>query len=189
MRKTLPDDYQGSRRELEVAEDGVADEALEGLKPLLQPGKEAAARIVLTKTVSKSHSGPIPSADELEQLEAVQPGLADRVVAMAEREQAHRHGTLETLMEKEFKLRGRGQWMALAALFLLLVAVLGIAWLGDTKAASWLGGATIAAVVSVFVTGRLFDAGEAKSPAQETPIQPKSQTPKALPSNKRGKRR
>jgi hypothetical protein len=68
---------------LKVAEEeGAADEALERLKPYLLPEKTGEAKIVLTQVVSKSHSGPIPSAEELEHLERVLPGLANRVVSV-----------------------------------------------------------------------------------------------------------
>ncbi len=190
MRKKLPEDDQSSRRELQVADDGAADEALEKLKPYLRPEKAKEARTVLTQVVSKSHSGPIPSAEELEHLEAVLPGLADRVVSMAEREQNHRHGTVTSLLTKEFSLRGRGQWIALVALAMLLVAVVGIAWLGDTKSAAWLGGATIVAVVSIFVTGRLFDTRNdgAETTSQEKPGRP-TPSQQRLPKGRQPKRR
>lgn len=183
MRKKLPEDYQGGKRELQVSPDGAVDEALEKLKPFLRPEKAKEARVVLTRTVSKPHSGPIPSADELEHLEQVLPGLADRVVSMAEREQSHRHGTMENLLDKEFALRGRGQWMALGALVLLLLAVVVIAWLGDTKSAAWLGAATIVAVVSVFITGRFYDSKE-DSDGSPNPAQP-GRSQNAPSSNKR----
>lgn len=140
--------------------------------------------------VSKSHSGPIPSAEELEHLERVLPGLANRVVSMAEKEQNMRHGTTDKIITKEFSLRSVGQWLAILALILLLTTVAYIAFLGDTKSAAWLGAATIAAVVSVFVTGRWFDASETDElPSPPPPPEPKRNTQKQLPRNSRSKRR
>lgn len=145
---------------------------------------------MLTQVVSQSHSGPIPSADELEHLEAVLPGLADRVVSMAEREQSHRHDTMTSLLKKEFLLRERGQWFALIALTILLGAVLGIAWLGDTQSAAWLGGATIVAVISIFVTGRAFDKNDdaVKPVSQDKAILPPTNQPR-IPKGTKSRRR
>jgi len=180
---------------LKVAEEeGAADEALERLKPYLLPEKTGEAKIVLTQVVSKSHSGPIPSAEELEHLERVLPGLANRVVSMAEKEQEARHSTTQSIVEKEFSLRKIGQWLAILALCLLLATVSYIASLGDTESAAWLGGATIVAVVSVFVTGRWFDAAEAEADAPPLPAaqhnkaQPNTNQ-KKLPRNSKPKRR
>lgn len=149
--------------------------------------------MVLTQVVSKSHSGPIPSAEELEHLERVQSGLADRVVSMAEKEQQHRHSTLESVVDKEFTFRKRGQWFMLAALILLLLAVALLALLGDTKSAAWLGGATIVAVVSVIVSGRLFDLRDDESePQTKVDVDPKTkQAPnqKQLPKQSSKRRR
>lgn len=151
------------------------------------------AKIVLTQVVSKSHSGPIPSAEELEHLERVLPGLANRVVSMAETEQNARHSTTQNIISKEFALRSRGQWLAILAMCLLLVTVSFIAWLGDTQSAAWLGGATIIGVVSVFVTGRWFDAAEAEADALPSPVVPKDKkqphNQKRLPRNSKPKRR
>lgn len=173
--------------------EGAADEALEKLKPYLRHEKIGEAKIVLTQVVSKSHSGPIPSAEELEHLERVLPGLANRVVNMAETEQSVRHSTTQSIITKEFALRSKGQWLAILAMCLLLATVSYIAHLGDTQSAAWLGGATIVAVVSVFVTGRWFDAAEAEADAPPSPAvsqdkkQPHNQ--KRLPRNSKPKRR
>jgi uncharacterized membrane protein len=144
----------------------------------------------LTQVVSKSHSGPIPSAEELGALETVLPGLADRVVSMAEREQSHRHVTTALMVEKEFSLRRNGQTLALIALFMLLATVFWLAWLGDSKAAAWLGAGTIVAVVSIFVTGRVTDVKDEgfNEQPQEKPASPR-QNQNRLPKNRQPKKR
>jgi uncharacterized membrane protein len=146
--------------------------------------------LIFTRVVSKSHSGPIPSAEELEHLESVQSGLADRVVAMAEKEQNNRHNTTDTLIDKEFSLRNKGQNLAILALTLLLLTVGFIAFLGDTKSAAMLGGGTIVAVVSIFITGRWFDSSGSSNeePVSEKP-QPKNNNQKSLPKSNKPKRR
>jgi uncharacterized membrane protein len=156
----------------------------------LKPEAAVKARLILTRVVSKSHSGPIPSAEELEHLERVTPGLADRVVTMAEKEQNNRHNTTDVLISKEFSLRNKGQNLAIMALALLLVTVGYIAYLGDTKSAALLGAGTIVAVVSMFITGRWFDSSGSSNeePVSEKP-QPRNNNQKSLPKNNKSKRR
>lgn len=60
-----------------------------------------------TKLIAASHSetfiGPIPSPKDLAQYEQLQPGLAERIIQMAEREQQHRFET--TKVDEERKNR------------------------------------------------------------------------------------
>ncbi|MBV8971971.1 MAG: DUF2335 domain-containing protein [Sphingomonadaceae bacterium] len=120
---------------------------------------------LIMRVVSKTHSGPIPSADELEHLERVQPGPAERCIAMAEREQAHRHPVEAKVVTTEIALRGRGQLFALIALIVLIAAVAYLASLGLGTTAASLGAATIVGVVAVFITGCHYDAaGERTQP-------------------------
>jgi uncharacterized membrane protein len=156
----------------------------------LKPDTIGKAKVILTRVVSKSHSGPIPSADELEHLERVQSGLADRVVTMAEKEQNHRHVTTTALISKEFSLRNKGQNLAIAGLALILSIVGFIAYLGDTKYAALLGGGTIVAVVSLFITGRWFDSSEVSNeePVSEKPQQ-RNNNQKSFPKSNKSKRR
>jgi uncharacterized membrane protein len=171
-------------------EDSTAGDALESLRPLIKPEKYGEAKQIIMQVVSKSHSGPIPSADELEHLERITPGLADRVVAMAEKEQDMRHGTTRDVVTKEFALRGRGQFFALIALFALLAVVCYIAYLGDPKNAMLLGIGTIGAVVAIFVTGRWFDSSENETdgPSNDT-TKVRNNNQKSLPKNNKPKRR
>ena len=177
MSLKLADDFQNGQRELQVSEDSVADATFEKLKPFLKPDKTNDARLVLTQTVSKYHSGPLPPAEELEHLERVLPGAANRVFEMAEREQQHRHTMGETIIKKEFALRGRGQFLAILAMSLLLATVGYLAYLGDTKSAAWLGVMTIVGVVGILVTGKYI---ESRSEEAEEALQEKPQ--KTLPS-------
>lgn len=124
--------------------------------------------MVLTRVVSKSHKGPIPSAEELEHLEQVLQGSANRCFEMAEREQSHRHSLENNLVTREFDLRGRGQLLAIFALILLLIVVAFLAYLGDTVSAAALGGATIVGVVAIFVTGKRYDAKESGIAEEES---------------------
>ncbi len=86
------------------------------------------------QAVVMSYQGPIPHHDALASYEAITPGLADRIVAMAERESSHRHDVdkihadltrSQISCEKEANsdnttLNKRAQ------IFALLIAILGV---------------------------------------------------------------
>jgi uncharacterized membrane protein len=102
---------------------------------------------------------------------------------MAEREQQHRHSMGETIVKKEFALRGRGQWLAIVAISLLLGAVGYIAYLGDTKSVMALGAATIVGVVATFVSGKYIES-RSESEDQAPPEKPQKQLPNKAPIRK-----
>jgi uncharacterized membrane protein len=187
-----PDDFNAGRREVELAEQSPAQADLQKLEPYLLPGKRQEAQTILARIVSKSHSGPIPSAEEVEHLERTLPGAANRCFEMAEREQLNRHKMGDTIVDREFRLRGRGQILAMIALVLLLAVVAFLAYLGDTSSAAWLGSATIVGVVAIFVTGKFIeakeDAPEAPPPQPSAP-QRQEQRQVAQPSKKKGRGR
>lgn len=55
--------------------------------PQDQPGELK----VLHRNITEIHSGPLPRPEILQSYEKVMPGLAGKIVRMAEREQKHRH--------------------------------------------------------------------------------------------------
>lgn len=102
----------------------------------------------------QSFSGPIPPPEHLEGYERVQPGLAERIVSMAEKEQASQLECDKIYVEGPVKATQRGQWMgfAIAIFFAIASTVLGI--LGETAVAITLGGGTLVSLVTIFVTNR-----------------------------------
>lgn len=86
-----------SKKSSQVAElepSGVSDDdgpPSESTIEIIESLPEEAKQEILSIVMSKSHSGPLPSAEELQKYEDVQTGLAERIVVMAESEQAHRH--------------------------------------------------------------------------------------------------
>lgn len=158
MSSKEPDLHQNGRREIATAvQVDPVESAIEGLRPLLRPEKADQARIVLTRAISKVHSGPIPSAEEMEHLERIQAGSADRCFRMAEKEQDHRHACDRDIIGKEFSFRGRGQVLCMFTVILLLGAVAYIAHLGDTKAAASLGSVTLVGLVSAWLGARYIE--------------------------------
>jgi uncharacterized membrane protein len=62
------------------------------------------------------YQGPLPPANEFERYEQSLPGAAERILALAEKEAAHRH----KIEDKAIKLNGIGQLCALAVSVLSL---------------------------------------------------------------------
>jgi uncharacterized membrane protein len=115
---------------------------------------------VVTKVRGVSFQGPLPPPEILKQYDMIIPGLAERIVSMAEREQRHvhelRHQQLQfeksahTLQMQYF---GRGQWFAfiLAIIFGSISALLALR--GHEVAASSIGGTTILGIVAAYIAG------------------------------------
>ena len=69
-----------------------------------------------------SFSGPLPPPEILAKYDAVVPGCADRIVAMAERNQKHRHEMEAVVLPAGIKSERRGQFIGA----LLYLASLGL---------------------------------------------------------------
>lgn len=59
-----------------------------------------------------TYEGPLPPASEFERYEQVCPGAADRILAMAENEEAHRHHTEDRIVDSVIKQTKLGQIFA-----------------------------------------------------------------------------
>jgi len=101
-----------------------------------------------------SYSGPIPQADEIARYESILPGAAERLFGYADRQQAHRQGLENRVVDSNIALAQRGQVLgfviglvgiAAAAVLVLLDHV----WPGLTI---FFG--DVVALVGVFVYGR-----------------------------------
>lgn len=121
-----------------------------------QPGPGVATGL---RAVQLEFSGPLPPAAELQKYEAVAPGVADRIIRMAEAEQAHRH----RMDQKIFTHEARRSWGGLAmggviALSFFAGSVYLVAT-GEAVAGTILGTVDLVALVTVFVLGRRAPAG------------------------------
>lgn len=103
------------------------------------------------------HKGWLPPPQQLAEYEAVLPGLAERIVQLPEREQAHRHAYIDSEAGRADKLKTRGQHYALISLIILLCFAGFLASIGAVTEGAALAGATIVGVVGIFVTGKILD--------------------------------
>ena len=64
--------------------------------------RESSGQIV---AMGGSFSGPLPPPSVLEKYEQILPGLADRIVSMAEKEETHRHAQNQIALKAEIELQ------------------------------------------------------------------------------------
>lgn len=91
-----------------------------------QNPKQNKANGVKGVAVSQSYSGPVPDPNSLRQYEEISPGFADRLIVLAEKEQAHRHTSEDKLITAEIKDNnrelnafGRGQIIAILSVIII----------------------------------------------------------------------
>lgn len=127
-------------------------------------------------TAQYRHSGPLPDPRSLQMYDAVLPGLAERIVAMAEGEATHRRRLERTVVESDVDRARDGQRMAFALAILFLAGSVWLVLAGYPVAGTVLGTVDLVALVTVFIVGRREDAAP-EEPAEQP--QPPAEDPAA----------
>jgi len=102
----------------------------------------------------KAQSGPLPSPGTLAEYEKVMPGLANRIVELAEKEQAHRHEMQRSTVVGGISIATRGQRYGLVSVLAVLAVAGVLVALGHETAGAVLAGADLVSVAGVFVYGK-----------------------------------
>lgn len=141
-------------REAPASEAGIEKLPAPLRDALSQPGVPPQLLSMTLAAFSASYSGPLPPADQIRAYEEVLPGSADRILAMAERQQEHRLN-LERVTVNEAAQRSR--WgLRLGFVIATLVIAVGAAGIFTDHALA--GFAVIVAqaaiLAGVFVYGR-----------------------------------
>ena len=106
------------------------------------------------------YQSPLPPAQELEALKNVDPDLPKRLMAMAEKEQSHKHATESRLVEinektirENQRLVGRGQWLGFTIGIVTVVAgsITGI--MGAQFTGGFIGTGGVVALAATFIYG------------------------------------
>lgn len=71
--------------------------------------------------MQKSFSGPIPAPEDLFRYEEIHPGLADRIMKMAENQSSHRHQIESQVVVSNIRNEKTGQWMAFFLTAMLMI--------------------------------------------------------------------
>lgn len=101
-----------------------------------------------------SFFGPIPPPSLLANYDEVHPGLAERIVKMAEVQAEHRQGMEARSLDSRLFLAKAGIFTGLFVALAVLTTAAYIAYLGHPVSASILGVSDLVGLVAVFVTGQ-----------------------------------
>lgn len=108
-----------------------------------------------------SHTGPLPAPETLKAYDTVHPGLAERIVRMAEDEATHRRALETRVVEAQVKeveaVREqikRGQTFGLTVCLTAIVVGGVVAALGYQLAGGIIGAGGLASLVTAFIIGR-----------------------------------
>jgi uncharacterized membrane protein len=132
--------------------------------PGIQVGPGISRALQQTLTVTQEYrQGPLPPGEEFERYERVHPGAAERILLMAEREQAKRHTLIDTAIRLDTKslhhevIRSYiGQVFGLLAVTMAFSLAGYCVWNGFQWPAAGIAGGTLASLASVFVVGRKY---------------------------------
>ncbi len=130
-------------------------------------------------SASFAYAGPLPPADQIRAYEEVLPGSADRILAMAERQQEHRQ-KLEQVTVEEAANRS---WWGLRLGFVIAVLVIGVGAAAIFTGYALAGFAVIigqaAILAGVFVYGRVEQRKERVEKDSHTRLPPAQAGPPA----------
>ena len=153
-------DGQGKGDLAKLPADPNADEIISELSrqisSILPAGqREQVLSRVATVVRSEAFRGPIAHPKHLEHYEKVCPGAADRIIAMAEKEQSDRIDWMMKNQSADHADKQRGMYCGLIAFVILVAAAIFCGWMGQPI----LGGSFLATgvlgAVGLFINGRM----------------------------------
>ncbi len=98
--------------------------------------------------------GPIPPPNILKQYNDIQPGFADRIISLAEKENQHRHEIEKSFVNNNFSLYRAGQICGCFVTSLAIVTGAVVAIKGSVAFGGLLSTAGLAALASTFIYGK-----------------------------------
>jgi len=135
----------------------MPDEPRGGQDPVLQQGPAAQVQERLARLLTlqaSQYQSPIPPPEIVAGYERVLPGAAERILAMAERQSAHRLRQEERVVTHNIEREKTGQWMAFAVSLVVIAGGIGLAWTGRSVTGLMMVIGDLAALAGVFVYGR-----------------------------------
>ncbi|WP_426050357.1 DUF2335 domain-containing protein [Brevundimonas sp. SL161] len=147
---------------------------LKEVRPYLQPNKihqaeQQIGAMVVHELHQEFHQGPLPAPRQLVQYEQALSGSAERIMAMAENEQNHRHTNETRLIKGEVTLKFIGQALAFAALIVMICLIGYMVQKGYPIQAASLGAVMITGVVGLFLAPKFFHQQEQPPAKKATP--------------------
>lgn len=137
-------------------DDAQPSAELARLEEYLEELPEEQAQEYREIAVERFFSGPLPPPALYSSYDRVLPGAAERIMAMTEKEQAHRHQWENTALRGELDYGRLGLWLGTLALIAVIAGVVACAYLGQTWAAGALGAIGLTGIVTALIKGRTF---------------------------------
>ena len=136
----------------------------EQLKPYLREQNQApqAAQIALS-IASELYAGPLPHPEHYGRFEVILPGSANRILAMAEKEQGHRH--FQENLLNIYPFIGITSGFVLAALCVISAVYLGFE--KNNVGAALMLGIPVLGMIGWFVKARISATGEQKGAPEQ----------------------
>ncbi|MBM3493745.1 MAG: DUF2335 domain-containing protein [Armatimonadetes bacterium] len=102
---------------------------------------------------SQQFIGPLPPPEALRLYEETLPGAADRIIAMAEQQAAHRQRIESLAVQTQAKRSIQGLWLGAGLSFAMTMVAAALAFTGHQTAGIAFASINIAGVAGVFVYG------------------------------------
>lgn len=131
------------------------------------PAGGSAPHTLSVTSTQVHHSGPIPPAEELRRYGEIVPNGAERIMTMAEQQQAHRLKLEELVVTSQQVQSQRGQIIGSVLVALLIGSGTYLGSLGMSAVASIVFGTTILSVGATFVAGKISQAKDLKSKSEK----------------------
>ena len=127
--------------------------------------------VVSFTAIAKTHSGPLPATEDMAAYAELIPDGANRIMAMAERQQTHRIATETKVIDHQLKESGRGQIFAFVVALVGIFIGAGLLFTDHFITGSLFEGGTLAYLVSLFLLGKRAQsqslAGKRTEPTQQ----------------------
>jgi uncharacterized membrane protein len=130
---------------------------VEGSPPQPQSSQAGAPPSQLTvqwQQQQQQFAGPLPPPDILQGYENVLPGSAERILAMAERQAAHRQYLEQKIVEDSSQRANIGMWLGFSIAIVVLAVSAALIWTGYGWQGTVLGSVDVVGLATVFVVGR-----------------------------------
>ena len=157
---SVPKSSEGT--EADATRPEVLDKAFRVLQPYLKDEKQASNAALQVVSAVRTHVGPLPLPEILDEYDRVLPGAAQEIMNMALREQQHRHSMENSQRVYPFLGLGSG----LIAFLSCVAGAIYLALSGQPVVAGLLVGAPLIGAIGWFVNSRLQVRQAAALPAQ-----------------------
>ena len=124
------------------------------LQAALNDPKTRGQLLSFTAAFATGWAGPYPPPDILRGYEDVLPGSANRIISMAERQQAHRHDLEKAAVDGGSKRAWWGLWLGFAISVVVMTLGTITILLGQPAAGGTVMGVDVVALAGVFVYGQ-----------------------------------